>query len=156
MIVSVAAVQWRHLSRRALLCDGDGSERVTWMSVTHEDRLGLRSYPPLSCFPQVCVTSLSLFSPSSFLFCKWEFLSFRSGLFTPFNGKDWSSAQRWTPNLDSEFISFIEAICWNTEASQTGHSKPHHQSSSSPGCVLCLPVYCLFSAVKAYLIFAFH
>lgn len=144
--------------------------RVTWRSVTHEDRLGLRSYPPLSCFPQVCVTSLSLFSPSSFLFCKWEFLSFRSGLFIPFNWKDWScapigentpdrkvtSAQRWTLNLDSEFIFFIEAICWNMEASQTGHSKPRHQSSSSPGCVLCVPVYCLFSAVKAYLIFAFH
>lgn len=163
----MAAVQWRHLS-----CAMATGPRATWTST--RTGLGLRSYPPLSCFPQVRVTSLPLFSPSSFPFCKWKFLSFRSGLFIPLKWKDWSYrwkhtrftgghhsrtvtwAQRWTLNLDSELIFSIDTICWNAEASQTGRSRPHHQSSSSPGCVLCVPVYCLFSEVEAYLIFAFH
>lgn len=121
--------------------------RVTWMSVTREDRLGLRSYPPLSCFPQVCVTSLSLFSPSSFLFCKWEFLSFGSGLFIPFNWKDWSCAPigentpdppgtpqsdgHLGPTMDSKPRLWVHFLFWSNLLEHGGESNRSQQASWS-------------------------
>lgn len=44
--------------------------------------------PSLSCFPQVPLTAL--FSLSSFLFRKWEFLSFHCDLSVPFNRNGWN------------------------------------------------------------------
>lgn len=168
MVACKAVLHCRqYFSRWALLCVLEsGGRRVTWTSLsrkTERESVEIGFSPLLCCVPQLCVSSL--FSPSSFLFCKWEFLSF-----TSFNRNNWNGPivgspggpqthSNPGPKMDAKPSTARLFFSWDTGIEQRESNRSQRAQSSlilwSWLCCLASSLL-LFAEVWAYLIFSFH